>query len=253
MYSTSLYDVLINGLVIAGFTTAGSLVALAGFKLPRWGLDFSMGFAAGVMLVTCFTSLIIPAFESGFYVDIGVGIISGVLVVILLDIFTPHEHIVAGYEGPEHLKKKLRKTVLLALAVAIHNIPEGLAVGVSTVYSSRLGFTTAIAIGIQDIPEGIAVALPLAIVLKSRLKGFITGALSGLVETVMAILGALVFIAVHRALGFGMGFSAGAMLYIVVEEILPEIMHESSIYRRIATIGFLTGFYIMLYLDLLIR
>jgi ZIP family zinc transporter len=247
-----LYNALINGLILAGFTGLGSLVAFTGFKLPRWGLDFSMSFAAGVMLVACFTSLIIPGFERGFYFEVGLGIAVGVVVIVLMDLFIPHEHLIAGYEGPESMRRRLRKAILLALAVVIHNVPEGLAVGTSTVYSERLGFTTAMAIGLQDVPEGAAVALPLAILWGSRLKGFITGVLSGLAETLAALIGAVVFTLASGSLGFGMGFSAGAMMYIVVEEILPEVLHESSTYRKISAVGFFLGFYVMLYLDLLL-
>jgi ZIP family zinc transporter len=246
-----LYNALINGLILAGFTGLGSLVAFTGFKLPRWGLDFSMSFAAGVMLVACFTSLIIPGFERGFYFEVGLGIAVGVVVIILMDLFIPHEHLTTGYEGPESMRR-LRKAILLALAVVIHNVPEGLAVGISTVYSERLGFTTALAIGLQDVPEGAAVALPLAILWGSRLKGFITGVLSGLAETLAALIGAVVFTLASGSLGFGMGFSAGAMMYIVVEEILPEVLHETSTYRKISALGFFLGFYVMLYLDLLL-
>jgi len=247
-----LYNALINGLILAGFTGLGSLVSFAGFKLPRWGLDFSMSFAAGVMLVACFTSLIIPGFERGFYFEVGLGIAVGVVVIILMDLFIPHEHLIAGYEGPEFMRGKLRKAILLALAVVIHNVPEGLAVGTATVYSERLGFTTAMAIGLQDVPEGAAVSLPLAILWDSRLKGFIMGVLSGLAETLAALIGAVVFTLASSLLGFGMGFSAGAMMYIVVEEILPEVLHETSTYRKISALGFFLGFYVMLYLDLLL-
>jgi len=247
-----LYSALINGLIIAGFTGLGSVVAFTGFKLPRWGLDFSMSFAAGVMLVACFTSLIIPGFKRGFYFDVGLGIAVGVMVMVLMDLFIPHEHLTTGYEGPEYVRRKLRKAILLALAVVIHNVPEGLAAGVSTIYSERLGYATALAIGLQDIPEGVAVALLLAILWNSRLKGFITGVLSGLAEMLAALIGALVFTLAGGLLGFGMSFSAGAMMYIVVEEILPEVLHESSTYRKISAAGFFLGFYVMLYLDLLL-
>jgi ZIP family zinc transporter len=252
MYSEIIFNAFINGLLIAGFTAIGSLVALLGVGLPRWGLDFALGFASGIMIVASFTSLIIPAFEKGYYIETGLGIGLSISTILLLDMFIPHEHFVSGYEGPDHLRKRLGKALLIAIAIVIHNIPEGLAVGVATVYSRDLGFLTALAIGIQDVPEGAAVALPLAILWRGRLKGFAFGVLSGLVETVSSVVGAAVFSYSDNILGVGMGFSAGAMTYIVVEEVLPEILHERSLYRKIATIGFFTGFYIMLYLDLLL-
>ncbi len=246
------YNAFLYGLLVAGLTSLGSLTALAGVKLPRWGLDFSLGFASGVMIVASFTSLIIPAFERGLYFDVGLGITLGVIAITLLDFCVPHEHIVKGYEGPEHLKNRLRKSVLATIAIVLHNIPEGFAVGATTVYSLELGFATALAIGIQDIPEGAAVALPLTMLWGSRLKGFAVGVLSGFVETIAAVFGAAMFSFAINVLGVGMGFSAGAMIYIVVEEILPEILHESSQYRKIAAAGFIAGFYTMLYLDALI-
>ncbi len=250
--SSVVSSALVNGLILAGFTGLGSLVAFTSLKMPRWGLDFSMGFAAGIMLVACFTSLIIPSLEMGLYLDLGIGFVLGALVVAVMDALIPHEHLVVGYEGPEHARRRLKKAVLIALAVAIHNVPEGLAVGVTTALSERLGFATALAIGLQDVPEGIAVALPLAVLWGSRLKGFATGLLTGLVETLMAVTGALVFSYATSVLGVGMGFSAGAMMYVVVEEILPEILHEASTYRKIATVGFFLGFYVMMYFDALL-
>ncbi|MEM1607849.1 MAG: ZIP family metal transporter [Ignisphaera sp.] len=252
MVDNTIYHALLNGFLIAGLTSIGTLPSLAGVRLPRWGLDFSLGFASGVMVVASFTSLIIPAFEKGLYIDVGIGMSIGVIAMVLLDAFIPHEHIVSGYEGPEHMRNRLRKAVLLAIAIAIHNIPEGLAVGVTTVYSIELGFATAIAIGLQDIPEGAAVALPLAMLWRGKFKGFAVAVLSGLVETVSAVAGATLFAFAHNILGIGMGFSAGAMIYIVVEEILPEILHETSSYRRISALGFFLGFYTMLYLDALL-
>jgi len=240
---------LVNGLVVAGFTGLGSLAGFIGKSLPRWGLDFSLGFSAGIMLVASFISLVVPALEAGYYLDMGVGLAIGALTIVALDLFVPHEHLVSGYEGPELMRKRLKKALLVALAIAVHNIPEGIAVGVTSVYSEEMGLYTTIAIGLQDVPEGAAVALPLAILMKSRVKGFIVGLLSGLIEMLMAVVAALVLTQAHEYLGFALGFSAGAMVYIVVEEILPEILHESSMYKKIATAGFFAGFYIALYLE----
>lgn len=252
MITEALLRVVINGLVVAGFTIAGSTISFTSVKMPRWGLDAALSFAAGVMLVTSFVGLITPAFASGLYLETGLGIFTGIVTVALLDVYLPHEHFIQGYEGPESLRKKLKKAILVAIAIMLHNIPEGLSVGVTTVFSEEVGFFTTIAIGIQDVPEGIAVALPLAVVWSSRLKGFLVGALSGLAEAVMAIIGALVFSATAYTLGFGMGFASGAMIYVVVEEILPEVFHEGSTHRRAASIGFFIGFFAMLYLDILL-
>ena len=118
--------------------------------------------------------------------------------------FIPHEHFVSGYEGPDHLRKRLGKALLIAIAIVIHNILEGLAVGVATVYSRDLGFLTALAIGIQDIPEGAAVALPLKILWRGRLKDFAVNVLSNLVEIVSSVVEAILFSYSNYILGVGM-------------------------------------------------
>jgi ZIP family zinc transporter len=253
MLSGVIYEALINGLIVAALTSLGAVTALIGARLPGWSLDFSLGFASGIMIVASFTSLILPAFEKGLYIDVGVGILFGILAIVALDIFVPHEHLVSGYEGPEILRNRVRKTLLVAIAIAIHNIPEGLTVSVTTVFSYELGAVTTIAIGLQDVPEGAAVALPLAALWGGRLKGFAIGVLSGFTETIFALIGALAFSYASSLLGIGMGFAAGAMIYTVIEEVLPEILHESSRNRRIATLGFFIGLYTMLYLDLMLR
>lgn len=236
------------GAFVAATTTLGSLAAFAvRGENPRW-LTTSMSFAAGVMLVASFTSLILPALEhSRSFPVVALGIIAGVAAIRLVDRFIPHEHLVRGYEGPEAGKRLLRRAWLVALAVIIHNFPEGLAVGTTCAYSVPLGVATAIAIGIQDIPEGIAVALPVASA-GNRLRGFLLGLLSGLSELAMAVAGAALFVVLSTLLPLGMGFAGGAMIYVVLKEVVPELYASGESELRI-TAGLLTGFLAMLFLD----
>jgi ZIP family zinc transporter len=146
---------LVYGLFIAGATSLGSVASLALRKASFKWLDFGLGFAAGIMIVTSFLSLIVPTVNAGLYMDMGIGIGLGIAVVVLLDALLPHEHTVLGYEGPAALRARVRKSWLVALAIVIHNFPEGLAVGVATAFSPVTGLSTALAIGIQDVPEGV--------------------------------------------------------------------------------------------------
>lgn len=214
----------------------------------RISFHLSMSFAAGIMLAASFTSLILPAIDmAGFIPTVASGILMGFLVLIAVERALPHEHLVLGYEGPESAKKIFKKAWLLAIAVIIHNFPEGLAVGVSVAYSIPLGLATALAIGIQDVPEGLAVALPVSS-LSGRSKGFIIGVISGLSELVMAVIGAMVFNELRILLPLGMSFSGGAMLYVTLKEVIPEVYGENYSPMK-ATAGFLSGFLVMLYLD----
>lgn len=237
------------GLFVALMTTLGSLLAIISHKMPDWGMDFSLSFAAGVMIVASFTSLILPGIEAtGSFIPAGVGILLGIVLIYAIDRFVPHEHLVKGYEGPEELKNKLRVVWLIVLAVIIHNLPEGLAVGTSIVFDIKTGVVTAIAIGIQDFPEGTVVSLPLATLQKRRFQPILMGALSGVAEMIMVLVGAFFFTLFHGLLPYGLGLAGGAMLYVTVKEMIPEIYkHEKN--ELLVTAGFFLGFYIMLFLD----
>ncbi|MFA4662456.1 ZIP family metal transporter [Pyrococcus kukulkanii] len=239
---------LAGGLFVALTTSLGALLAVFVRRIPAWGIDFSLSFAAGIMLVASFTSLILPGIEESGFLQVSIGIILGVGLIYLLDRYLPHEHLTKGYEGPPGLKEKLRKAWLLALAMIIHNLPEGLAVGISIAFSSKDGLITALAIGIQDFPEGTAVSLPLAAVQGKRLKPILLGVVSGVAEMIMVILGYVFFSYFSGFLGYGMGIAGGAMLYVTVKELIPEI-YKGETSETIVTLGFLTGFYIMLFLD----
>lgn len=236
------------GLFIMLTTSLGAALIFLFSSRGKISFHFSMSFAAGVMLAASFTSLILPAIEmAGFIPTTASGILIGFLVMMIVERTSPHEHIVLGYEGPEPGRKILKKAWLLAIAVMIHNFPEGLAVGVSVAYSIPLGLATAIAIGIQDIPEGLAVALPVSST-SGRGKGFLVGVISGFSELLMAVIGAIVFDELRMILPLGMSFSGGAMLYVTLKEVIPEVYGENYSPTK-ATAGFLTGFLMMLYLD----
>jgi ZIP family zinc transporter len=235
------------GFFVAFTTTAGAAAVFLARRESALKMDVELSFAAGLMLVASFTSLILPGIRAAGFAPVAVGIALGVAAIHVLDRLVPHEHTFKGYEGPPEMRRVQRKVWLLALAVIIHNFPEGISVGVTIAYSIPLGVATAVAIGIQDIPEGWAVALPVAKV-RGRVIGFLVGALSGLSETAMAVAAALFFNLFSWLLPVGMGFAGGAMLYVTLKEVIPEIYREGVSELRV-TLGLLAGFYVMLFLD----
>ncbi|MEZ0346334.1 MAG: ZIP family metal transporter [Infirmifilum sp.] len=237
---------LITGLFVAFTTSLGSLGVFF-YRSKSPDMSLSLAFASGIMLVASFTSLIIPATRLAGFPLVATGIALGVVAIHLTDSLIPHEHLVRGYEGHPAGKRLLKKVWLIAMAIIIHNFPEGLAVGTSVAYSIPLGLATAIAIGIQDIPEGLAVSLPVSATSGKRMGVFI-GVLSGLSETLMAVVGALLFSQTAWLLPLGMGFAGGAMLYVTLKEAIPEVYREEEPPLKI-TLGFLIGFYLMLFLD----
>ncbi len=240
-----LLRVFLVGMIPAVLTIAGSIPVLLGFKFTEPVIDSGMGFAAGIMLVASFTSLLLPSIEMG---GVGVsilGFVLGILLIRLLDSIIPHLHFIKHSSGIGG--NALYKAWLMALAMIIHNIPEGMAVGVSTTYSITDGLTIAFAIGIQDIPEGLAVALPILSITRSRKLSFTIGALSGLVEAVAALIPAILVTYAHIALPLMLALASGSMIYVVVHEIIPEIYgHE---HNEPSTLGFFIGFIVMLVLD----
>ncbi len=238
----------IVGAIPALLTSIGSFASLVtGSKFSEKTYVPTMGFAAGVMLVASFTSLLIPASEIAPMSIIVVGFLLGVLLIRGLDSVTPHLHVIKGYEGPLDLRERIAKVWLIAMAVIIHNVPEGLAVGSAVSYEVGEGVSIAFAIGIQDIPEGLAVSAPVAMITNSIGIGILVGILSGVVELLSALLPPLFYGLSVSTLPLLMSLSAGAMLYIVIHEIIPDVM--GSDYHEYATMGFLIGFIIMFGLD----
>ena len=211
-----------------------------------------LGFAAGVMVAASVWSLLIPSMEMAEEMGqspalpVGGGFLLGGAFLMVLDRLTPHLHI--GSSDPEGLPAHLSRTTMIVLAVTLHNIPEGMAVGLAfALVSGGEGFAGAAAlamgIGIQNFPEGAAVALPLRQGGWSRPRAFVGGMLSGAVEPVFGVLAALAAAGVDPLMPWLLSFAAGAMLYVVVEELIPQA------HSRAGTCGFVMGFLVMMVLD----
>jgi ZIP family zinc transporter len=259
---------LVGGLVIATMNLVGASLVLVWRNPSERALDVALGFAAGVMLAAAFTSLIIPGIEEysgGNPVPTLVGVGLGALFLDQADRFLPHAHyLLTGSKRDDAAKpsetlpvseERLAGVVLFILAVTLHNMPEGLAVGVGFGAAAndpaQLGaaLSLMLAIGIQNIPEGLAVSVAaINAGLDRRLYAVVTGLRSGLVEIPLAILGAVAVATVEPLLPYAMGFAAGAMLFVISDEIIPET-HRSG-HERVATLGLMAGTIVMLYLDI---
>jgi ZIP family zinc transporter len=230
-------------------------------RVNRKILDAMLGFAAGVMIAASYWSLLAPAIEMAeesnlpAWVPATVGFLLGGAFIWIIDKLLPHLHLGFPTEEAEGISTSWRRSVLLVLAITIHNIPEGLAVGVAfgalayDLPTATLGGAIALAvgIGIQNFPEGTAVSVPLRREGVSRLKSFWYGQLSGVVEPVAGVLGAVAVIFMRPVLPYALAFAAGAMIYVVVEELIPESQLEKN--TDIATCGAMLGFAVMMTLD----
>jgi ZIP family zinc transporter len=230
-------------------TAIGTLPVLFVGSAPRRLLDAMMGFAAGVMVAASCWSLLVPAIAAGGVAVAAVGLVGGAAFLYFADQLLPHLHPEfpdeAALEGP---RVAWRRSVLLMLAMTLHNFPEGMAVGVSF-GGGDLGAAMALAIGIglQNVPEGLAIALPLRRGGMTRGRAFFWGQLSAAIEPVAGALGAALVLVSAAFLPYGMAAAAGAMLYVVVEELIPETVRSGT--ADVATLGFIAGFTVMMSLD----
>ncbi len=258
-------DPLLQALVAGGFTwfltALGAATVLFVVRVGQAVLDAMLGFAAGVMIAASVWSLLLPALERAEalgaipWVPVTIGFAAGGAFLFALDKILPHLHPQMRREDAEGPSTTWRRTTLLVLAITLHNIPEGLAVGVAFAaaatpeLSTSLGAALALAIGIgiQNVPEGIAVSLPLRREGMSRGRSLWYGQLSALVEPVAAVLGAAAVLFVRPVLPYALAFAAGAMIFVAVEELIPE--SQSSGNTDLATLGTMLGFTVMMVLD----
>jgi len=244
-----------------GMTAAGALPVFFTDRENRRLLDVLLGFTGGVMIAASYWSLLAPSIEMAADLDVpdwfpaAVGFLLGAVFLRLADLLLPHLHLNAPLEEAEGLDTTWRRTTLLVLAITLHNIPEGLAVGVAfgaLAYgfdNASLGAAVALAvgIGIQNFPEGMAVAMPLRREGMSRLKSFWYGQLSGVVEPIAGVIGAAAVLFWEPVLPYALAFAAGAMIFVVVEEVIPEAQRSGN--ADAATMGVMVGFTVMMVLD----
>lgn len=241
----------------AGFaaTALGALMAIALADISTRAQDSMLGFAAGMMLAASSFSLILPGLAAarellgsgpGAALTVVVGLGFGVLLMLGLDYFTPHEHESAGAFGPEH--QRMSRVWLFVFAIILHNIPEGMAIGVSFAGGDMdVGLPLTTAIAIQDIPEGLAVALALRTTGLSARRAILVAGASGLMEPLGALVGLGISSGLAIAYPISLGLAAGAMIFVVSHEVIPET-HRNG-HQTPATVGLMGGFAVMMFLD----
>ncbi len=257
-----------NGITIGlllpflGTTLGAACVFLLKERIPEHIQKALLGFASGVMVAASVWSLLIPSMNMGDensptrVIPAVVGFIAGIAFLLLMDKVTPHLHL--DNTTPEGPRSKLSRTGMLVMAVTLHNIPEGMAVGVAlaaameqNAYLPAAGaLALSLGIAIQNFPEGAIVSMPLRSEGNSKIRSFVIGSLSGIVEPIAAILTILLAAYITPALPYLLAFAAGAMIYVVIEELIPEASQGN--HSNIGTIGFAFGFVLMMVLDVVL-
>ncbi len=242
-------------------TGAGASFVFLAKSVNKKVMDGMLGMAAGVMIAASFWSLLAPAIEisDGDWKPALIGFLAGGGFLYVFDKILPHLHMGLDVSEAEGIKTTWQRSVLLVFAITLHNIPEGLAVGVAFGAAAHIGDAAqstslmmgaiglAIGIGLQNFPEGMAVSMPLRREGMGRFKAFMYGQASGIVEPFAGILGAWLVISMEKLLPYGLAFAAGAMIFVVVEELIPESQREGN--TDFATLGAIFGFAIMMSLD----
>jgi ZIP family zinc transporter len=259
-----LSDPLVLALLGTGFSFLGTAAGAAMVYLLKKDVNVSlnrafMGFASGVMIAAAVWSLMLPALsmaqEQGMvpWAPAAAGFLFGGVFLFVLDKLMPHLH--AGSDRPEGLSSSFKRTTMLVLAVTLHNIPEGMAVGLSFALAAREGSSVtlagaaALALGmaLQNFPEGAAISLPLRKEGFSRTKAFAWGAMSGIVEPAAGVLGVVLALTIVHVMPYMLSFAAGAMIYVVIDELVPSAYNEHS---NAGTLAAMVGFVLMMILDL---
>jgi len=252
---------LLAGLFTWTLTALGAAMVFMTKEIDRKILDTMLGFAAGVMIAASYWSLLAPAIEMSEDLNIPVwfppmvGFLLGGIFLGGIDKILPHLHLGFPIEEAEGIKTSFQRSTLLILAVTLHNIPEGLAVGVAfgavvagfPSATLPVAIALAIGIGIQNLPEGLVISIPLRGEGMSRFESFWYGQLSGIVEPIASVIGAVAVIMVKPILPYALSFAAGAMIFVVVEELIPESQRGKN--TDLATLGAMVGFTVMMVLD----
>lgn len=259
------FDVLVGVLIpFVGTTLGAAMVFFMKEELNPLLQKILLGFAAGVMMAASVWSLLLPAMDMAEEAGLGrarvlpavFGLLLGIFALLAIDRLTPHLHL--NTKDPEGPRVKLKKTTMMILAVTIHNIPEGMAVGVVFAGMQAAGssitlaaaFALSIGIAIQNFPEGAIISMPLKAEGSGKQRAFVYGMLSGLVEPIAALVTILLSRFLIPVMPYLLSFAAGAMIYVIVEEIIPEASEGE--HSNIATIGFAVGFCIMMILDVVL-
>ncbi len=255
----------LGGLVTWGVTAAGAAMVFFFKEIKPKVLNLMLGFASGIMLAASFWSLLLPALELSEdsplpWLPVVIGFGLGGLFLFGADKLIPHVHHVEDEPrgGISKISRNsIRRSVLLVTAITLHNIPEGLSFGIAfgsvgTVEKATTAGAIILVVGIalQNFPEGAAVSIPLRRDGHSRLKSFMYGQASGIVEPIAAVFGAMLASSVRSILPYALSFAAGAMVFVVVEELIPESQNDSHLYGHAATIGTMLGFMVMTTLDI---
>ncbi|MEE8450917.1 MAG: ZIP family metal transporter [Thermoguttaceae bacterium] len=265
------YPIVVQALIATlftwGVTAAGAAFVFFAKNFNQAIMDGLLGMAAGVMIAASFWSLLAPAIEMSeggplpVWMPATIGFLAGGVFLYVIDKILPHLHPGLDISQAEGIKTTWQRSVLLVLAITLHNIPEGLAVGVAFGAAGQFlttdpelakhltlgGIALAIGIGLQNFPEGLAVAMPLRREGMGRFKAFMYGQASGLVEPIAGVFGAWAVLAMEPLLPYALAFAAGAMIFVVVEELIPESQRNG--YSDFATLGAMGGFAIMMALD----
>ncbi len=258
---------LFSGLFTWVLTSLGASMVFFFKSINRKILDSALGFAAGVMIAASFFSLIIPGLDYAEQYNsmspvliIVIGFLIGAYFIVLVEKIVPHKHIFERNSegGSDEIRKGMKTSKLLFLAMTIHNIPEGLAIGVGfgaysiTNEPSILwgAIALAIGIGLQNVPEGLAISFPMSAGGSSKKSAFFLGSVSAIVEPIAAVLGVILVFAVQSILAFALAFAAGAMIFVVVEQLIPESQLGQN--RKLSTFSTLVGLAVMMSLDVLL-
>ena len=255
------WQALLAGVFTWAVTAIGAAMVFWTAQVNRKLLDAMLGFSGGVMLAASYWSLLAPAIQISEHGPLPswlpplIGFLAGGFALLVLDKLLPHLHLGFPLEEAEGPRTSLRRVLLLVIAITLHNIPEGLAVGVAfggvihgeNTANLSAAIALAIGIGLQNFPEGIAVAMPLRVEGMSRWKCFWYGQLSAAVEPVAAVIGAVAVVATAPILPYALSFAAGAMIFVVVEELIPESHRQGNV--DLATVSLLIGFSVMMVLD----